>query len=578
MCGKINFAQKTPIKKAKDTIKTEVVNVVTSYAPKVTDAFKIKRKPVIKLSNNVDKKALNYTIVSVPVASTFVPKSGVLKGIDVGKKERIYNNYVALGFGNNITPMVEAFFHKNTPFDSEYGINFNAIYSNDPVKNTQLSSSFYNIGLDVFYKQEQQYFNWTAGLKAHRNKYNWYGLPQNIPFKKQVINVIEEEQTYKDYTVFGKLDFEDSYIKEGEININYFSDILDNNEFNVDFNSGFSFPIGRAGTYLEDIQLGFSLNFLGGSFAYDYIDKKEKKHSLFTAGLNPFYQFSVYNFDIKFGGKVYFSMDTENSQNAFFFYPDVHVSYPIISKFANLYVGATGNLQNNSFKSLATENPYIAPTATIKQTSDVYNFFGGLKGILAENINYNIKASYKHQENKPLFALYASKSNGVTTAEVSGFSFFGYEYGNAFNVIYDDVKTINVFGEIEYDASKDLAIGLSGEFNSYTTNLQPEAWNLPLFKTEVFGKYKTEKWFAGANLFFVGNRKGITHNGTVANTINLNSYIDLNVNGGYHFTPLFSAFLRANNITNSNYQKFTNFNAQGFQILGGIIYKFDSLF
>ena len=34
--------------KAKDTIKTEVINVVTSYTPTISDAFKIKKNPKIK--------------------------------------------------------------------------------------------------------------------------------------------------------------------------------------------------------------------------------------------------------------------------------------------------------------------------------------------------------------------------------------------------------------------------------------------------------------------------------------------------------------------------------------------------
>lgn len=575
---KLSFAQETPNEKAKDSIKTEVVNVVTSYAPKVSDAFKIKRKPVITLAKNVDKKKLEYNIASVPVASTFVPRSGTMKGIDVGKKERIYDNYVALGFGNNTTPTVEAFFHRNTPFDSEYGLNFSGIYSNDPVQNTVLSSSFYNIDLELFYKQEQHYFDWTIGLKANRDKYNWYGLPKNIAFEEFAINSIEEEQTYKNYTIFGDLDFEDSYIKDARIDVTYFSDFFGSNEFNVHLKTDFSFPLGRFGTNLADIELGTSLDFLGGSFANNYMPLGEKKYSLLTAELNPFYQFTVSNFDIKFGGKVYFSMDTEKSNNQFFFYPDVHVSYPIIHKFANLYVGATGDLHNNSFKSLSEMNPYMSPTADILQTSDAYNFFGGLKGILGDNINYNVKATYKQQDNKPLFALNQSKSNGRTIAETNGFPFFGYEYGNSFGVIYDDVKTLGLLGEIEYDASKDLTLGLNVEFNSYTTNLQAEAWNLPQLRADVFGKYKVEKWYAGANLYFVGSRKGILYDGANTTTKDLDSYIDLNLNGGYHFSPLFSAFLRVNNVTNSNYQRFNNFDSQGLQVLGGIIYKFDSLF
>ena len=48
--------------KAKDTIKTEVINVVTSYTPTISDAFKIKKNPKIKLGAKTQKKQLKYQI------------------------------------------------------------------------------------------------------------------------------------------------------------------------------------------------------------------------------------------------------------------------------------------------------------------------------------------------------------------------------------------------------------------------------------------------------------------------------------------------------------------------------------
>ena len=97
----IGFFSVNAQEKKKDTIvATEIVNIETKYNPKIADANKIKNNPTIKLLEKSNKKKLEYTIFSAPVASTFVPKTGVLKGIDVGVKERIYNNYFAGGYGN----------------------------------------------------------------------------------------------------------------------------------------------------------------------------------------------------------------------------------------------------------------------------------------------------------------------------------------------------------------------------------------------------------------------------------------------------------------------------------------------
>jgi len=56
-----------------DNLGTEVVNIIKPYNPTISDAFKVKENPLIKDSIMTKKKELNYTIFSVPVASTFTP-------------------------------------------------------------------------------------------------------------------------------------------------------------------------------------------------------------------------------------------------------------------------------------------------------------------------------------------------------------------------------------------------------------------------------------------------------------------------------------------------------------------------
>lgn len=582
LMANFGMAQTKPkTEKSKDTIiKTEVVEVVTSYAPKVTDAFKIKKKPVIKLSDKAKRKSLNYIIKPVSVASKFKPKSGVLKGIDLGDRERLFDNYLSLGFGNNLTPFVEAYFQNTNAFEYEYGGKINFISSQDPVPNTVLSSSYYNASVDLFLKQEMRYFDWKVGLNAYKNKYAWFGLPSNIVFRDPTISAIEEEQTYQYFNIFGSILFPDRTTEVVNASIGYFSDNQSSDEIHVDLDSEFAIGLGRFGLNYDDLKLKASVNYLTGGFNRSYANPLQKiNYSFLTGGVHPSYTFSYRDFDVKIGGKAYYSFDIENSKGQFFAYPDVEVNYPIIQRFANIYAGAKGDLTVNSYERFTAENPYVSPTLTIQQSSEAFNAFGGFRGILGGNLNYNVRASFKKEESKAFFVLNESVSNGINTAfPVSGISLKGYNYGNSFDVIYDNITTVGFFGEVTYDFSKKLSLGLNAEFNSYNTSTQTEAWNLPKIKADVFANYKVKKWYAGANLYFIGSRTGAQRNGATFNAINLDAYIDLNLNGGYHFNDLFSVFLQANNITNNNYQRFTNFNAQGFQIIGGFIWKFDSLF
>ena len=136
--------------KKKDSI-SEVINIVTSYTPTISDAFKVKKSPKIIVSENTKKKKLSYAIFSAPVASTFVPKSGVVKGIDVGIKERLFDNYIALGFGNYTTPFIEVFLNQNRKFETDYGVYLKYISSENGIKNTPLNTGYSTLNLGGYY-------------------------------------------------------------------------------------------------------------------------------------------------------------------------------------------------------------------------------------------------------------------------------------------------------------------------------------------------------------------------------------------------------------------------------------------
>ena len=100
-----------------------------------------------------------------------------------------------------------------------------------------------------------------------------------------------------------------------------------------------------------------------------------------------------------------------------------------------------------------------------------------------------------------------------------------------------------------------------------------------IISAKITADYHNKNWFAGANLFYNGETKDLVipfgllpTNGTI---IKNESYIDLNLNGGYIFSDRLTAFAKINNALGKKYQPFVNYQVQTLQILGGITYKFD---
>jgi outer membrane receptor protein involved in Fe transport len=150
-------------------------------------------------------------------------------------------------------------------------------------------------------------------------------------------------------------------------------------------------------------------------------------------------------------------------------------------------------------------------------------------------------------------------------------------------VVYDDTKTLSFYGELKADISDDVTFGIDGTFSSYTNKFQAEAWNLPAVKLNANIDFNiTKKWYAGAKVFYVGDRKDLKINTDIISIApivytptTLDSYFDVNAHLGFKYSDRLTAFLRANNILNKSYQKWRDYPVQGFQIVLGANYKFD---
>jgi len=120
---------------------------------------------------------------------------------------------------------------------------------------------------------------------------------------------------------------------------------------------------------------------------------------------------------------------------------------------------------------------------------------------------------------------------------------------------------------------------LQAEFLDYSTDREQEAWNLPDVKITFKGDYQFDtKWKFGAEIFYVGERFDLFQSKDVnfpTQKITLDSYLDINLRGNYQYSSQLSFFGKINNLTGQDYERFTNFEVQGIQVMAGAAYKFD---
>ncbi|MCF6350093.1 MAG: TonB-dependent receptor [Flavobacteriaceae bacterium] len=550
----------------KDSIGTEEVNIVKPYTPKIKDAFKIKKSPVQGNDTIQEKKPVKYAINSAPVASTFVPSKGKAKGVSRKRKENIYDNYVSVGFGNYTTPKIEAFVHTSTTRDNDLGLLLNYHSSNGGVENIRLDNDFIDAKIDLYYKETSRDFDWKVNGGYQYLKHNWYGISKPENLTDTQIDNIDSEQNYNNLNLGGDLKYHDAFFNGVNVDLNVFSDKYNSTESHFLAKPKFKIPISS-----EWIETDFRLEYIGGKLDKNYDTSNEIKYGYFNLGVNPNFKVLRDNLTINLGVKLLYSGAIEVDQaNELFIYPNITASYELIQDVMILYAGLTGDLNQLSYRDFVAENPFVSPTLSIGRTNEQYNIQFGAKGKLASNISYNVNALYKREEGKALYKLNEDFSHLITLEN--------YQYANSFNVVYDNINTLGVFGEVIIDFSKALNFGGNIQFNSFDKEIQEEVWNLPSIRASFFANYNINKWTAGANLFFVGERKDQYNSNfgiPIQTEITNKSYLDLNLNFGYNFTNRLTAFANANNILDANYQKYTGFEVQGIQLLAGIKYKFD---
>lgn len=556
----IAFAQKKD-----ENIGTEVVNVVKPYTPTISDAFKVKETPSLDDEETQKKENIKYTIFSFPVASTFAPAKGKAAGVDKSPQEKIFTNYLTLAAGNYGTVNAELFVTENVSNTDYFGGSLRHSSSQGGIDGVFLDDKFMNTTLDLTYGSRTNSLNWNADLGYQHQIYNWYGFyPGTIT--PETLATIDEQQTYHTLYVGGRLGL-NNILKESSVKFTRFWDAYGSAENRFVAKPSLEFDIVE-----QKIKADFVLDYISGSFDKNMVGNAGIKYGFTNVGFQPSIKIQKDDLTVNAGVGFFYSAAQEQGESKFFIYPQVTGSYRVVGDLMIFYAGLEGGLKQNSYRDFVQENFFVSPTLMVAPTDQKYDIYVGLKGKLANSVSYNIRGSYLNEDNRALF-----KSNGYE--ELVGFE--GYQYGNSFNVVYDKLKTVSFFGELKADFSKNVAFGINGTFSSYSTDVENEAWNLPALKLGASLDVNiTQKWYAGTNVFFVGERKDFAHfasltQPTFDTEVTLDSFFDLNAHIGYKHSERLTFFLKGNNLANQDYQRWLNFPVQGIQVLGGANYKFD---
>jgi hypothetical protein len=458
----------------------------------------------------------------------------------------IHNNYVKAGFGNYVTPYLEAFVHSGKQKKYSLGGRVKHLSSaNGPYKGVK--NSVNEIDLQGKYWLDKQWIKGSLGLG--RERYTWYGVSNhdhlssgdwNDDARKIVFTKVNAE-VLTGNTGTGKLSY------TAGVKFGYQSGNHNNKESNIDGSLKLAYQKEK------DVILGADL-FIGNSSYSDSISSLSR----LLVGVTPKYTMTRDKLKATFGLNYTYSGDTLAGSKGSHLYPLVDLTYTLVPNKWVAEGGFKGGMEKNTWTSFTAQNPYLANRNTLANTNNKINLYANLKGNLGNNLDVKVGGAY---------FLYRNLSYMTNSASDS--SKFALLYSN------DNTSAFNLNAEITYDVNS-FRTGLKMDYYGYSTSndtLIKKPWHRPSFVGSFFAAYTIyKKIVLKTDIYYISGLTGL--NMATNKETKLNDIIDVNLKAEYRFSDEFSSFIEVNNLLSQKYQRYLYYQSRGINLLFGVTYRF----
>jgi hypothetical protein len=537
----VNKGGQTPNKPSPDqnaSLSEEIV-VTTAYKPILADAVKIRRNPDLE-DKEPFKAPLSYTALDKTLQdNTDIAQAPAMK-IPKEQDAEVYNSYAKLGVGNLKTTYGELYIDNGRD---------EALQVGGYLKHFMQDGSLYQQKSD---RGEAGVFGKSIGDESTLSGSINYGYRSNYFYGYDQLNPPPVLQVNRQYfsTLSGEAELAKNYKDE-------------DNQFIYALKlSGYTFSNALAAKENNLVLSGYineTVNHFYAGLAGN-VDFNTVKDSLYSFNnniirLNPYLKFQGDNYKIDAGVNI---VSEFGQSTSFHIFPAAKLEFQVIPKYVRLFAEASGDVNKASIRDFSEENPFLGPNINIHNSIDQLDLSVGLKGMLAPGLGFKASIFRNSVKDMPLF--------------VSNFNFAqGY---NRFTVIYDDGNArVNGFnGELDYKPADDLDIFGRVEFKNYQLASEAQPWNLPKFTlTAGTTIHINDQISVHGSLVFRGDTEDRLANNQV---VNINSYADLSGGIEYKINTRVSIFGQVNNILNNDYQTWLYYPNYGFNIFGGVGYKF----
>ncbi len=517
---------------------TENTEVITGYDPTLADAVKVNFQPTIPIIN-AEKRELTYTIPTTVLPVNYDLISVKPLGIAKEKPIDYPSSYLKLGFGTQLSPLVELLFNdgkkpkrREGKYSSfHYGIYFKHLSARaSKLDHQDFSDNDVKVFMNKYFKKAKL----STVIDYNQRSRFYYGFSNSdTSFTRK-----ESKQSFQNFeatvdlvnTTVEKSDF--SY--HATFNASYYKDRFDLNETDININLNAQ-KIFKDDHYVTlDIYEDYSI--------FSSTVAPNVNRNIFA--VKPKYMFNDQSWRV-FGGV---NLVWEGS--TFHVLPDLGMERSLWDDHLILFTGWRTELHKNSYKSLSTDNPYVDNDFGLLNTRTESRFIE-VKGTAAKNFSYRLKFAQKIVRKLPLFV-----NDPMDERK--------------FNVVYDGRTIIlNVHAELNYRVKSNLNFNLTGDFYNFEMDNVARPWHLARFEINFSTNYQIgEKISLRLDIHARDGVWTLKGDGTEEK---LKGTADINIGGTYKFSKYLTFFANLNNLASIKYQQYYRYPGYGFNGMVGAI-------
>jgi len=537
-----------------DSLSTQIIQVNTTYNPTVEEAFRISSDPNATATIQVKNPNVSYGILPIAVASTFNPQKGRVNRLDIFNTSEQFENYIYAGFGSNGMPEIATVLNPNTE-NHLFEIYANYFGTNQGIPNavTDVKSNRGNI--EIHHEFESEKILWKNSLAYSLQGQNYYGIrPDYTPNEADLL-------------LLNKLNFQNS------ISLGIQADFTDIKVASARLDAQSSFDSYQSIEYLMNLGADFKYNTesisLKAPIDFTYEDLRfeaGKEYRYFDTAIRPSFSWSSFGlFYVNIGAEIHLFNQLVDQQSEFYIYPDLNLNY-LVTEVLSLGFNFSGQLNPHSYSEVFSINPFVAPDLNFKPSDTPYDINAQMN-LEFKGLSVLLTGGYSKTNDAMIF----SKQDALSSENQS------YGFTNSFSLLFDNINTTYFKIEGKWPLTDGLELDFMANYRYFQLENYNYFYNEPEFRSYLGLSYQWNKLQTNFHLFNASNRyDNIEGIGDVDPTeVEMDGFVDLNLSAKYELFKGGNFHLKLNNLLNSNYQEFTDYQVQGFQILGGFSYLFN---